>query len=259
MYIYSRNGYNISSMEQTSKKNSIFSKITMAFLSILLVASLLVIGYVIFHDNYYKTFWVNGQSMYPTLNHNTAYQSGELVGEKDAHQSITTYKNLDYGIMDTHERTIKKLKRFDIVICYYGENETDYKIKRLVVMPGETFYITKDDANPENNGNLYILNPDKDEFELITQPLDDHFVHDGFYTATYADPNNPVTLADDEVFVIGDNRIGNHSNDSRKVGPIKYSSIEGKAVALEGTCEIKVDEKGNYKPVNIKKHWPQYL
>ncbi|MCQ3035368.1 MAG: signal peptidase I [Bacilli bacterium] len=246
-------------MEETKKKSSVLSKITMVLLSLLLVASLLVIGWVIFHDNYYKTFWVNGQSMYPTLNHDASYQNGELIGEKDAHQSITTYKNLDYGIMDTHQKTIDNLKRFDIVVCYYGENETDYKIKRLIVMPGETFYISKDDAHPESNGNLYILNPETDEFDLIPQPLDDHFVHDGLYTATYADRENPTTLSDDEVFVMGDNRIGNHSNDSRKVGPIKYSSIEGKAVALEGTCEIKVDEKGNYKPINIKKHWPRYL
>lgn len=246
-------------METLKKKSSVLSKITMGFLSLLLVASLLVIGFVIYHDNYYKTFWVNGQSMYPTLNHDASYQSGEPIGEKDAHQSITTYKRLDYGIMDTHKKAIDNLKRFDIVVCYYGENETDYKIKRLIVMPGETFYISKDDVHPESNGNLYILNPETDEFDLIPQPLDDHFVHDGLYTATYSDRENPTTLSDDEVFVMGDNRIGNHSNDSRKVGPIKYSSIEGKAVALEGTCEIKIDDNGNYKPVNIKKHWPRFL
>ena len=246
-------------MEKAKKKTSFISKITMALLSLLLVASLSVIGYVIFHDNYYKTFWVNGQSMYPTLNSQTSYGDGILVGEKDAHQAISTYKNLDYGIMDTHEKTLKKLKRFDIVICYYGENETDYKIKRLIVMPGETFYISKDDAHPENNGNLYILNQQTNEFDLITQPLNDHFVHDGNYTVTYSNPDTPTTLADDEVFVMGDNRIGNHSNDSRKIGPIKYSSIEGKAIALEGTCEISIDEYGNYKPVNVKKHWPRYL
>ena len=57
---------------------------------------------------------------------------------------------------------------------------------------------------------------------------------------------------------MGDNRIGNHSNDSRKIGPINYSAIQGKAIAIEGKCEITV-ENGIYKPINIRKHWPRFL
>ena len=48
------------------------------------------------------------------------------------------------------------------------------------------------------------------------------------------------------------------SNDSRKIGPINYSAIQGKAVAIEGKCEITV-ENGIYKPINIRKHWPRFL
>lgn len=245
-------------METKSRRGKTLSNIIAAILSVVLVFSVLLIGFTIFHDNYYQTFWVNGQSMYPTLNSQAAYENGELVGERDTHQKITTYKNLDYGIMDSHQKTIENLERFDIVVCFYGEDEYDYKIKRIIVMPGETFYITKDDINKENNGNLYVLNNETEQFELIEQPLDDYFVHQGSYTDEYADENNPITLSDDEIFVMGDNRIGNHSNDSRKIGPINYSAIQGKAVAIEGKCEITV-ENGVYKPINIRKHWPRFL
>ena len=147
---------------------------------------------------------------------------------------------------------------------YHQPNRFIYSfLKRLVIdkilaPKYNIHYEIIDDINKENNGNLYVLNNETEQFELIEQPLDDYFVHQGSYTDEYADENNPITLSDDEIFVMGDNRIGNHSNDSRKIGPINYSAIQGKAVAIEGKCEITV-ENGVYKPINIRKHWPRFL
>ncbi len=84
--------------------------------------------------------------------------------------------------------------RFDIIIFRYPDDETEYFIKRVIGMPGETVLI--------EDGKVYI-NGDP-------TPLDDSYVAEpwGFYDAPME-----FEVPEDSYFVMGDNR--NHSNDSR--------------------------------------------
>ena len=62
------------------------------------------------------------------------------------------------------------------------------------------------------------------------EPLDEPYIKEPTYTTDGTE--FPLTLAEDEVFIMGDNR--NHSTDSRSVqlGPVKEGYIQGKAIFL---------------------------
>lgn len=105
---------------------------------------------------------------------------------------------------------IKDPSRFDIIVFYpYGrEDKEDYYVKRVIGLPGETIQIKGKDIYI--NGEILEENYGKD-------PISDEGI-----------AIEPITLADDEFFVLGDNR--EISEDSRIFGPVKKSDIEGHAV-----------------------------
>ena len=69
--------------------------------------------------------------MYPTLNKDAMKKTGVLSGETGSGAQAGDY-HLDYGVMDCHERALKKLERFDIVTCYYSASDKVQKIKRII-------------------------------------------------------------------------------------------------------------------------------
>ena len=60
---------------------------------------------------------------------------------------------------------------------------------------------------------------------LNGQVLEEEYI-DNLYT----EGNVDYTLKDDEVFVLGDNRLPNASKDSRFFGPVNRKSIDGRCV-----------------------------
>lgn len=103
------------------------------------------------------------------------------------------------------------LDRFDIIVFYpYGRANEEYYVKRIIGLPGETVQII--DSKIYINGEILEENYGKEPIE---------------------DPGRaaqPITLADDEYFVMGDNR--NVSKDSRteEVGNVKKENIGGRAI-----------------------------
>lgn len=119
-----------------------------------------------------------------------------------------TLSDGDNLIMDKLTYHFSDPKRFDVVI--FPVDEETYYIKRVIGLPGETVRI--DEA-----GNIYI---------------NDVVLEEDYGLATITDPGRaiePVTLGEDEYFVMGDNR--NASLDSRfeEVGNIERSRITGRA------------------------------
>ncbi len=103
--------------------------------------------------------------------------------------------------------------RQDVIICKYPGRHNQYFVKRLIALPGDTVEIKFDRMNGTNT--LYVNG------EAVSEP---------FLAPERNNSNNampPITLGEDEYFVMGDNR--DNSNDSRYsgVGPISRSQIIG--------------------------------
>ncbi len=100
--------------------------------------------------------------------------------------------------------------RQDVIICRYP-NRKEYFVKRLIAIPGDTVEIKYDRVNGTNT--VYVNG------EAVDEP---------YLTPGRNNSNNamaPLTLQDDEFFVLGDNR--DNSNDSRYVGTLHRSQIAG--------------------------------
>ena len=121
----------------------------------------------------------------------------------------TTLSDGDQLIVDKISYRFRDPKRFDIVVFPYQYEENTYYIKRIIGLPGETVQII--------DGYVYING---------TQ-LDEHYGNAVMKDAGMA--AEPVTLGDDEYFVLGDNR--NNSQDSRaeNVGVIHRDDLLGRA------------------------------
>ena len=120
-----------------------------------------------------------------------------------------TLENGDNLITDKISYRFSDPKRYDIVVFpFEDENGKRNFIKRIIGLPGETVQI--------KDGEVYING------ELLGETY-------GKEKMDYAGrASEPITLGDDEYFVLGDNR--NNSEDSRhaSVGNVKRSYIEGK-------------------------------
>ena len=220
---------------------------------ILVIAiSLSLTGIFLFQSLYYDPFWVSGQSMYPTLNKEAKYTDGTLVGERHSPIFEEGEYDVDYGFMATSKKAINKIKRFDIVVFEAGNELVSYNIKRIIALPGETFYIVS--SSDATNGSLYIKNGDS--FDLVNQPLSSELVSAGLYPSTYT---TPTTLGENEYFVMGDNRIRDNSYDSRLSGPVKKESILGVAKGLNGKATLGTNKKGTYTAVKVKHYWPRFF
>lgn len=101
-----------------------------------------------------------------------------------------------------------------VVVNAYNAELSDTIVKRIVAVGGQTVDIDL------AAGVVYVDG----------QPLDEPYTKEPTYTTRGVE--FPLTLAEDEVFVLGDNR--NHSTDSRSsmLGPVKKGYIQGKALLV---------------------------
>jgi len=135
-----------------------------------------------------------------------------FIGQRtkvDGSSMETTLSDKDNLIVDKISYRFRDPQRYDIVVFPYRHAENTYYIKRIIGMPGETVQII--------DGEVYI------DGEL----LGEHYGAEVMQKAGIA--AEPITLGEDEYFVLGDNR--NHSSDSRdpSVGILTRKELVGRA------------------------------
>lgn len=151
-------------------------------LQIVIVAAIIIVPirlYVV------KPFIVQGASMEPNLHDD------------------------EYLIIDEISYRLRDIDRGEIVVFEPPNNGTEFYIKRIIGLPGETVEI--------QDGIITVFTDDQPNGVQLEEE----------YISEYTHGQIRLTLGADEYFVLGDNRDA--SLDSRKFGAVHKDSIVGRA------------------------------
>ena len=158
------------------------------------LAGVFIVVFLVQRDDVY------GSSMQPTLT------QGDILFTQKLSTYFDTFKRGDIVVLDGSNME--------------GYTKTEYLIKRVVGLPGETIRIA--------DGNVYIKPAASTEFYL----LQENYLPEGTKTIVMDDGKSKgydeITLGENEYYCMGDNRPV--SNDSRNLGPFTADRIIAVAV-----------------------------
>ena len=263
-----------------------FKRIIWPIIYLILIVNVCISFILVFRSYYFRSIFVSGSSMEPTLH-----------GDR----GLNSYA--DYGIIDDHNSAISNLKRFQIITTYYpfadsndyvggyvhgqknviDTKESSYKIKRVYGMPGETIKfvvneewaeIAKKEFDPYSETAQYAA---KQAIQFyVKKTSGDNFVKQNLKFNRKIAINNidkykefERELGDDEYWVMGDNYSASADCFSKNA-PIYRDNIVGVLIAIEGTCKINFKTKEHvdstddgtkdyyYECVDRKRHFPVF-
>lgn len=120
-----------------------------------------------------------------------------------------TFETGQYLIVDELSYHFSQPQRGDVIIFRYPRNPSEFFIKRIVGLPGETVNITDSAISVVEQGGAHLA---------LSEP----------YIANKGNGGpESITLKSDQYFVMGDNRPD--SSDSRYWGPLPRQNIIGRA------------------------------
>lgn len=151
-------------------------------IAIVVGLAILVVRFFVF-----KPFYVKGASMEPA------------------------YFDHEYLIIDEITYRFNEPKRGDVVVFRPPVNTTDYYIKRVIGLPGETVKVI--------NGDVIIFNNDNPQGFKLDESS--YLIHKGTQEESIV-----LKLGANQYFVLGDNRPV--SSDSRRFGAVDRSAIVGR-------------------------------
>ena len=130
----------------------------------------------------------------------------------DGRSMTNTLQNNDRLFVEKVSYRFGDPERFDIIVFYpEGRDSDEYYVKRVIGLPGETVQII--------DSIIYING----------EPLEDNYRKE-FYISYNGIAGEPVTLGDDQFFVMGDNRNGSTDSRDPRVGLVERANIDGRVV-----------------------------
>lgn len=117
----------------------------------------------------------------------------------------------EYLIVDEITYRFTDPERGDVIVVKVPEKKSDFLIKRIIGMPGETIEI--------KDGEIIIFN-DKNPNGFV---LTENYLKEGLTTLGY----KKEVIGEEEYYIMGDNR--HVSLDSRSFGPLEGDNIVGRA------------------------------
>ena len=168
---------------ETKEKKGFFAEV-LEFLKIIILAAAIVLPIRYFIA---QPFIVRGASMEPT------------------------YENSEYLLIDEVTYYFRAPERGEVVVFRYPQNPSQFFIKRIIALPGETIEI--------NDGKIQVAKGGQKEEIILDEPYLSRDVK------TIGDTT--LTLNENEYFVLGDNRQA--SSDSRFWGPLLKKFLVGRA------------------------------
>lgn len=121
-----------------------------------------------------------------------------------------TFLDKEYLLVDEVSFYFRAPVRGEVVIFHDTYNTGEYLIKRVIGLPGETVLV--------RNGAVTIVNAEHPEGVILQEP---------YLGQAFTDGNVELTLAPQEYFVLGDNRLV--SFDSRRIGAVPENRLVGRA------------------------------
>ena len=120
------------------------------------------------------------------------------------------FENGDYLIVDEITYRFKTPQRGEVIVFKSPQNSSQRFIKRIIGLPGETIEIRDGEIIIHKDGQYQVLDESNYLSDLLTEG------------------NIQITLAQDEYFVLGDNRP--FSFDSRRFGVLSEENIIGRVI-----------------------------
>lgn len=123
-----------------------------------------------------------------------------------------TLSDGDNVYVDKFSYLNREPERFEIVVFPCEDQIGTYYIKRVIGLPGETIFIDKE------TGYVYINGEKLEEDYVVYKSKKDGIA------------GTPLTLGEDEYFVMGDNRDNSLDSRAAEFGPVKREEIVGRAI-----------------------------
>ena len=160
---------------------------------------------------------VDGSSMFPTLVNNDRLIVTKL-GYEPAQGDIiildSTYKNreeyFDTLAASEGKEELGAFSKFVKGWTLPSDLKKRYYVKRIIALPGQTVDL--------RGGRVYI------DGQLLEEPY-----YDGQTISIDSSVEYPITVEEDTVFVMGDNRTRSKDSRSSELGLVPYDAILGKA------------------------------
>lgn len=211
-------------------KRKIISIITSA-ITFSTVIGVCVSTFLLMDKKSFNTIFVSGGSMRPTLQ--GGHDDGCHPPYIDSNGNYVHGDYVNFGKVDYSLKAKRNIKRYDIVTTYFPTDYdsqgrlidgADYKIKRVIALPGETFKITQGILYVKQSGSYVEIERKhliEDDGKVSIKDVGEH------------------TLNKDEYWVMGDHRSG--SRDCVNFNkPVLLNYITGVLVSIEGVAEFYV-------------------